>query len=133
MKSAAPIGLATITLLVLTGCTGLTGRWRYQSIKPSGAERHMAIRCITFDKAGTYTAESLFGGQLVSTDGTYTWDPKTYVVVLRSEKGEQTYRADVCGPCSTLQFWNVDDPERWRATFVARDKTDTDCAKPVKK
>lgn len=120
--------LAAVALCATSGCTGLRGWWQLKGVSPSGAVRLMPIRCIHFVDDTSFSAEVLGASGLESTSGNYEWNPKTREVTLHfADRAAAVYRADVCGPCNTLQFWNWDDPERWRATFI-RHEPNTPCS-----
>lgn len=74
MKNAWKVLTLSVTLLVLTGCANVVGKWALDSITPEEARGHYTMARVALNKDGTYAAAAKKGDETVKSAGTYTFD-----------------------------------------------------------
>ena len=118
MKNVWRAALLSLTGLVLTGCTNLSGTWRLHEVVPTSAQDEFKMHTIHFGLDGSYTAEVSYGAEPKEVAGTYEYDRETEVVTFKGESGKtRNYHLHICGRCGKMSVWNVGEQKDWEATL----------------
>jgi hypothetical protein len=92
MKHVWRVSVLSAMVLVLTGCTSVTGTWKLDTITPGEAREGYPLASVTLHKDGTYVAMMPHGEKMVASHGEYTFENNQ--LCFTSEKGkERTYEA----------------------------------------
>lgn len=111
------IGMALV-LVVLVGCVGPIGTWKFVEIQPASAGEEFGLTSITFHNDGTYEAVVKQGGNERTTRGSYEFDRKAEKLTLRDDAGTtREYGATTCPSCGYLYVSNPGTTREWQATL----------------
>ena len=119
MREALKGLLLSGVLLALTGCGGMTGYWKFDSIEPQAAQGDFRISELCLNDDGTYCAETSYGGTTKCAAGTYEYDKTTRMLTFKSSAGaEHRYKAEMCCAGSGLKIWSAEEDQDWTARMV---------------
>lgn len=92
MRSVCSLAIVTLALTALTGCGGVKGAWKLDSVEPADSPRHYAMSCIVLNEDGSYTAcAETAEKKMMKMSGRYTADEDAKKI---------TFTADGAGPRS---------------------------------
>jgi hypothetical protein len=116
VKTALKVLLASCLLAALTGCGGVAGHWKLESIQPETAKGSFDLAMLCLGKDGACCAAAREGDQVKRMTGTYKYDRAAKTLTLSTEGGpERVYQAQVLCPGTRLKVWSDTPGKEWTA------------------
>ena len=123
--------LLSCVLMALTGCGGIAGTWKLDTIEPESAKANFDFGMLCLAKDGTYAACVDYGGGAKCLKGTYTYDDDSNLLTFKTSQGkERAYKACLCGTSGKLFVCSADEGKVWKAAmtrFKCSGKCPGDC------
>lgn len=106
-------------LVVLGGCSSLSGTWRMTAMDPPIASASFELRQIEFAPDGKhFKATAIHRGEVVEYAGTYAYESELERIVFVTGDGEQrAYHLTLCGGCGVMAVKADEEPRTWTATL----------------
>ena len=122
MRRTLAYGLLGTGLLMMAGCASIHGTWDRVEIIPTGADQSFALKSLTLERNGNFTAEVMEAGSKEVLRGTYEFDKKNERLTFQDTKGrEHAYHASTACTCKGhLRVWNIGEHKKWVAEFARR-------------
>ena len=105
----------SVALMVLTGCSGVSGMWVMDSIEPESAKDQFPMSALCLHKDGTYAATMACGTKFT---GTYTYDADAKQLAFKGDTGKEcVYKACLCKKTDKLFVESTDETKGWVAAM----------------
>jgi hypothetical protein len=126
--------LSVCALMLLTGCTSMTGHWTMVSVTPESAKDAFDLRCMSLNDDGTYLAYAAHHNKTEQMNGTYKYDQATKTLTFTGTKGkERKYHVDLISLGGEMKVSGGEKGKEWTAVMKRCKACPTDQCVAVKK
>ncbi len=110
-------------LLMLSGCSSMTGTWRAAAFEPPAARADFPLSMLQLNKDRTFTARMVGGVELT---GTWAYDSARELLTFTWDAGERVYKAGTRDRGDVLLVRSSDTGKLWQARLTRTDDAVTE-------